>query len=711
LLVGQIAGTWSKVGQPAEALRLMREVLARVPIDNVEMRIQYAGVLLDTRQDAELSSVIRALGESGRLSAPQKEDLNKIILAYTLRQTDALREAGRFNEAYRLVRPALDQSDDPRLGMALARIYNSAGELQKALILAERVIAREPNDLDHRLFAGGMALGAKATERAAGHAAAALKIAPNDPRALTLAGRVERERGNLDKSLEYFQKAQAKERAKLSSSRLSGNLAPLQAGYLADGVSDPRFPAPLGGFSYELNKQRSGLLPIPEAAGVTALAPLSQLVMPLSQPVMPLTQPIIPLPQPVLPLLQPLEPLPVAAQGNEPERTIGEEINAVKLKLSSTIDAGAHLRLRSGESGLGSLSEVEIPIELAMPVGSNGAFTLRLTPTLLSAGALNRTDPGNTAKFGSYAMGPLVANLAPDQLQDAGGIALSVGYHDEDLTLNIGTTPLGFLVSHIVGELSMSTHLEGLTLKGTVSRRAVTDSVLSSAGMRDPLSLEVWGGVVKSGGQFGLNYGGDEGGAYINLGGATLTGKGVKDNTEFEASMGAYWRVYQASETKLKLGLNLTTLAYRENLGFFTLGHGGYFSPQQYFSLGVPWDWTGRRGSLSYQLGGEFSVQRYSQDRAPYFPNDTNLQNAWRTKAGVTYPAYYEAESNSGLGYNVYGSFEYQLTPKFVLGGRMGFDNSRNYAQQAGMLYLRYAFDGLGQALQFIPRSFAKLVP
>ncbi len=645
-LLAQVAGCWSQLGQPVEALRLMRDLVKRSPADNVDLRIQYAGVLLDAKQDAELSPVLRSLSQARPLTNSQQEDLNKIILAYTLRQTDALREAGRLDEALRLLSPALERSDEPRLIMALARIQNAGGDAGKALASAERVIAREPNDLDHRLFASGVALGAKAIESAALHASVALEIGPDDPRALIAAARVEKERGNADQALLYFERAQALERPQFTASATPANLP----------------PTPVG--------EHAGLLPIPDLREARVLAPLSQSVT--SRPL---------------------------RQSPQPAPTLSDEINAIKLKLATSVDLAPRFRSRSGEPGLGSLSEFELPLEIAVPTSANSAFTLRLTPTMLSVGALNRSDAGNIAKVGSAALGPLQSGFDPVANQDAGGMAISVAYRDDDLTMRIGTTPLGFLVTHVVGELSFSSHVDDFTLKGALSRRAVTDSVLSFAGMRDPQSMQAWGGVVKTGAQFGLTYGGDERNVYADLGAAQLSGRGVKDNTQFEVSLGAYWRAYQSANSKLKLGLNLTAMAYRDNLGFFTLGHGGYFSPQQYFSFGVPWEFAGRRGGLSYQMGGDLSVQKFSQDRVAYFPNDPALQNAWAQKAGATYLTYYEAESGFGLGYNLYGAFEYPLTPRFTFGGRLAFDNSRNYAQQSGTLYLRYAFDG--QAFPF----------
>lgn len=695
-LLALVAGGWSQIGNPSEALRVMREVAKRAPASDVDVRIQYAGTLLETRQDAELSLVIRELGDSRGLTKAQTQDLNNIIIALTLRRADGLREAGLTEEAYRVLRPALERSDDPRLMMALARVENSAGQGQRALALVERVIAREPNDLEHRVFASGLALGVKAYEQAGAHADAALKIAPDDARALMAVGRVERELGNLDKSLAYFQKAQSVESARLAASRASAISTWAQSGdrvsgeppletWLSNGESrDLRFGASASGFSTELGRPRPVLLPLPELRD---------------------TQRVIPTPQPFVPVTTsaataPAIPL-ATAKVPATDRGLDQEISALKLKLATTVGFGFQFRLRDGEAGLGRLSEVEIPLEISAPSGSNSAFTLRLTPTLLSAGSLSRVEPRNATRFGSYAVGPFATTSEPGPAQDASGVGFSVGYRDEGVAVSIGTTPLGFPVTHLVGELSMSTDLDGLTLKGALNRRAVTESLLSAAGARDPQSQQVWGGVIKTGAQVGLSYGGEERGVYANLGAATLSGKGVKDNAQVEASVGAYWKAYQAAQASLKLGLNLTAMGYRENLSFFTLGHGGYFSPQQYFSLGVPWELSGRRGAFSYQVGGELGLQKFSQDRAPFFPLDAGLQRAWVTIAGTLFPSYYEADSGAGLGYKLYGAFEYALNTKLTLGGRLAFDYSKNYAQQSGSLSVRYAFDGFAQLFPF----------
>ena len=790
LLLGVVAAGWNDLAQPASALRVMREIASRAPRDNVAVRIQYAGILLNARQDAELPAVLRDLTASGRLTPAQQDEVNKIIMAYTLRQADALREAGRLAEAYNVVSPALEQSDDPRLIMALARIYNSGGEPAQALQLTENVILRAPDDLEYRLFASGVALGARAYDKGLGHAKAALEIAPDHPRALAAAGRAEKARGNVAKAMEYFQYAQALEREKGAFAGAPGNLS-LR---LVDEIPGPGaslssvLPAaranrsgllPVPGvvrktsnfpvFGSEPNgdpnnpvtpvsspaprfEPRSSALPVPAGSSLRAgeeivpqppsqprvQSPTSRLFspavqvsaveapprvvqeyldMPVAVPRNPVNRPIEPV-LPVIaassPLVSPVVPLARPALTPAGERTMTQEIDDIQLKFSTTVDFGGGFRSLAGEAGLSRLTEIELPLELKMPIDYDGTATLRLTPVLLNAESYNLADPHVSARVGSNALGPFITSPYPSASQDASGIAVSAAYRSKNLALDVGTTPLGFKVSNVVGGASLAERFDDFTLRGSISRRAVTDSLLSYAGTSDPRTGEVWGGVIKNGVRIDAGYGDDSGGLYAAIGYAGLTGQGVKSNNEFESSVGGYWRVYQTPDIRATVGVNLTALGYRDNLSNFTLGNGGYFSPQNYFSFGIPMDVAGRKGRFSYQLGGDIGMRYVRQDQAPYFPTNAAMQASWENQVKLlpslaTYNAFYEAQSSTGLGYNLAGSFEYLLTPKFAFGARLAFDNSHNFTQQTGMIYLRYAFDALPQPVQFPPRTLRPL--
>lgn len=245
-LLGLVAAAWADVGQPARGLRLMREVLSRSPAQSAAMRIRYAQMLLHAFQDAELATVLRDLALPGRLDSAQQQQVNAIILDYTLRMAQSLREAGQTAEAAAMLAPLMRRSDDVRLLLAMARIHQAGAEPAKGLALVEAAIARQPDNLAHRLFAVELALAAGTLDKAGAHARAALEIAPRHPRALAAAGRVEKARGNRSAALGYAQLAQAKER---DPAAFAG--APEQLMLrLADDAAQP--------------DARSGLLPIPD---------------------------------------------------------------------------------------------------------------------------------------------------------------------------------------------------------------------------------------------------------------------------------------------------------------------------------------------------------------------------------------------------------------------------------------------------------------
>lgn len=347
-----VAGGWLDLGQPVKGLRLMREIVSSSPMKNVVTRIKYAEMLLNTYQDAELSATLRDLSVPGRLNMAQQEDVNHIILGYTLRLTETLRESGRIAEATELISPALQRSDDPRLQLAMARIYKSSGDPARALPLVEKTIVREPDDLGHRLLASELALAVNALGKADGHAKAALELAPNHPRALAAAGRVEKKRGNVAKAIAYFQRAQALERDKDAFAGVPGNLA-LR-------LVDDELNAPPSVIKPSV--PGSSLLPIPEVRPKSERAPAAAYPDPEVEAPRPATQEIFPSHRIEQPgklsgistngkMLAPVDLFFASIRQTSTrieDLSMRTEIDNFKLKLSTSIDL-AHFARRSGK--------------------------------------------------------------------------------------------------------------------------------------------------------------------------------------------------------------------------------------------------------------------------------------------------------------------------------------------------------------------------
>jgi len=300
--------------------------------------------------------------------------------------------------------------------------------------------------------------------------------------------------------------------------------------------------------------------------------------------------------------------------------------------------------------------------------------------------------------------------------QDDSGVGVAVSYRNGGFSADIGSTPLGFKEQNIVGGVGWRGEIgDELTYSAQASRRAVNDSVLSFAGTEDVRTGLAWGGVTSSG--LALSATLDNGllGGYANLAAHRLRGRNVADNDHRQADLGFYVHALETDNQSLTAGINLTGMQYDKNLSGFTYGQGGYFSPQDYFDLGFPVHWTGRSASqkVNWRLDASVGVQHFRTDDSVYFPTNAALQQAAYDAAslaamlGLTdryVEPVYAGQSKTGVSYNVSGAAEWQVAPQLFLGGRMTFNNARDYNQFNTNLYLRFVLDRLGAALGKAPQ-------
>jgi Tfp pilus assembly protein PilF len=794
-IFGQLAGAYADIGDAPRALAMSRQLLARTPTPTVANRLLYASVLLKTRQDIELSAVLRQLASTSMTSS-QRADFDALRIAYALRQTDALREAGNLEAAYNAMAPVLaERPDDPKALAALARLYSAARDEAQALALYQRVLQRSPTDLDTLLAAAASASAQRNHGDAESYVMAALKQAPDESRVLTAAGRVYRNAGDSRKAEQYLRAAVE------ADSRLASGGAPGAPGVpgglppanpfagMTGGAASTALPVPAGAGGNPFAQARMqpvayapastagaypatypvqypayaaapanagypvaaapGATPWPttnaqpaatakgrRTAGTTgATAPAANtrtaaraantpqatayIAPPLQQYPAAGTQTLAPVyaqaPQPyvqgggLLPL-----PRPGSAQvdagwnaaprAQPPADSAAAELRELEAARSVTLTAGTVFRNRAGEAGLSRLTDFEIPFEARFPVG-DGKIVLGVTPTFLDAGS----PAGDWATASRFGGGPGSAftglmNGTTAGQQNAAGLGLSVGYEGTNFGASIGTTPLGFQQVNLIGNVSFKGAFgDSWSYKADLSRRPVTDSLLSFAGAKDERTGERWGGVVATGARGDIGY---DDGTYGFYGyGALhgLTGKNVASNSRFEIGGGSYIHLLSEPGNKLTLGLNLGIMGYEKNLSYYTFGHGGYFSPQSFVSLALPVDWSGRNNRLSWRVNASLGVQAFNQKDTPYFPTDSSRNgDAGRAAAGAAalgltnaiYTGRYAKTSKTGLAYNLAAVLEYQLAPKMFLGGSIGLNNAQDYRQFTGSLYLRYVFDG-----------------
>lgn len=363
---------------------------------------------------------------------------------------------------------------------------------------------------------------------------------------------------------------------------------------------------------------------------------------------------------------------------------------------------------RDATPGKSSVEAIGVLAEGQIPLGPGGRLFIRAEELSFDAGSLDLDDPQEAETFGTLLLCGQWGNCPQGSLdQSATGLTLALGYQTPQLRFDLGTTPSGMEVQNLVGGLRWDGDVGPFSYGLTVSRRPLTSSLLTFGGTRDPGTGEVWGGILANG--LRLNLSRDQGGTFgfwSNLSWHALTGENVPTNDRKILMGGFYGRVINEPDRELSLGINASYWSFERNLGEFTFGHGGYYSPQSYASLSFPVTWEARTQRWAYILRAGISFSWSRLDDAPYYPGHPDLQaDAERLEPVTGVDPWYEGGSSHSTGYGIRGAFEYQITPHLFVGGSIGIDRSPFYEPNRGMLYLRYDFEAYGKPLARLPQT------
>jgi hypothetical protein len=236
-------------------------------------------------------------------------------------------------------------------------------------------------------------------------------------------------------------------------------------------------------------------------------------------------------------------------------------LDQISQERSARVTQGMTIRSNDSEAGLSKITDAETPLEISVPMGDD-RLALQVTPVSLSADRISESAKSRFGGFNERQMAALQAQLASnkDLLQDdflrdqiSGpvgrqkdeGVGLAVAYESPWLGLktDLGTSPMGFLYSTVVGGISVDrSFAEGSNFRYglALSRRPVNDSQVSFAGAQDARSGLEWGGVTVNGGRLQLSYDSGDYGVYGYGGMHKLVGNHVGCNSSVEAGTGIY---------------------------------------------------------------------------------------------------------------------------------------------------------------------------
>ncbi|MGY6164120.1 cellulose synthase subunit BcsC-related outer membrane protein [Paraburkholderia strydomiana] len=348
---------------------------------------------------------------------------------------------------------------------------------------------------------------------------------------------------------------------------------------------------------------------------------------------------------------------------------------------------------KSGDDGISKYHAQQMPVYGQLPVGYDGHVFMHFDVAHLDAGTLTSTDSSVLDSVGTHAAlrDPKTATTVASSYQHALGVGGGMGYRSDNLRVDVGTTPIGFAVHYLVGGVRYHMAGDDGSITVNLSRRPETGSELSYAGLRDPWTGAVWGGVRRDGLDVHSSLDIGRVNMFADVGAAMLTGHNVAPNSGVTLRTGGSVPVFEHVGTRLSAGVVGNAWHYANDLRYYTFGQGGYYSPQRYLSLGLPVEWQGRRGGLRWDFTATVGVSNSYERSSPYYPNGLPVAATLDPSGNGVNPA----SSTRGVSflYGLTGTVEHRFNPHLVAGLRFDVDRSHDYAPSSAMVYVRYNLD------------------
>lgn len=370
---------------------------------------------------------------------------------------------------------------------------------------------------------------------------------------------------------------------------------------------------------------------------------------------------------------------------------------ALEARRQPRIEAGIMQTQYSGAPGISSVRSREVPIVAMWPVGYQGHVFGQVDAVKLDAGTLPG-DYNAIDTFGTVLARPVGSPAAVPRPQNAQGANIGLGWIDDRQRFDIGLIGVGMPVRNWVGGWQASFTRAQTDIGVELARRVEARSILTYVGATDPITGNVWGGVTQTFGALRLSRPLND--TY------TLSSRlkvGVYDGQHVQKNAAWQWRsvidrdFIRSEPLNLNIGVAGMVWRFQRNSSFYTYGHGGYYSPQRYFSLGLPIELTGRRGTWSYLLRATLAHSWTHTDDAPYYPLDPSLQQF----AG---DPRHSGGKGGGFGGSMRAAIEHRLTPQWSLGAWLDLERSDDYSPTRGMIYLRHFFKPQGSPVPVPPQ-------
>ncbi len=328
-----------------------------------------------------------------------------------------------------------------------------------------------------------------------------------------------------------------------------------------------------------------------------------------------------------------------------------------------------HFRFKSGDNGLSRLNEIVYPLSGNIPFHWGNEFKISFdTKKLMAGNSPQRPFVGKA--FRSKQQHNLTTSLWVFEP------TLKLKNEGKNYTFQLGTTPLNGPIYPIPTFLAQLTQKQCMV---NIHQVPVEESILSYVGLEDPYGEVEWGRVVRSGVEGGFNLTPYK--SYwlsLKAGFDYYWGKNLWENYAIHGDL-AFGRTIITEYGDLSLGIYATAKHFNRNSGFYTFGHGGYFSPEFFFNTGPTIKFQTKAWEtfwIETQLSAGF--MSFQLDSSPHFPIDSD-------QGGI-----YKKEKQVGSSYSILFRWQKLLNSNFAVGGFFSANKSSNFTDVKAGLSVKY---------------------
>lgn len=352
---------------------------------------------------------------------------------------------------------------------------------------------------------------------------------------------------------------------------------------------------------------------------------------------------------------------------------------ALYTQQSLRLEGGSYFKRDSGSGGYSDLTALTTTLQLSFPLGS-GQGRIISDAVYLDSGSLGSAP--YDSKFGRcYASG------CDGSAQDDFGTALAFAYAGDNFSFDFGTAPQGFVYDDDYlwgGRYDFALGEAGVGLE--VYRRAVTGSQLSFAGQStDGVRF---GAVRRTGAALNFSYDrGERHGFWAQAAFEHYSGHKVADNEALKLMGGWYQRLVNQNNREWRTGLSAMYWHFRQDLSGYTLGQGGYYSPQHYLSVGPNTSWRERSELWSYIVEASASLswsKTADNERYPLSYLAEDLPDRDAIEAG---------DSSLGLSGRLYAAGLVRLSSRLALGAELTLQHADGYSPLYAGLFFTFYLD------------------